>query len=149
MSVATLLGVPTDAQERETAHMIIGVDFDGTIVENIYPNEGAPLPGAIETLKDLVERGHQIVLWTVRSGFDLDVAVATVAGHGVSLWGVNQNPSQQLWGTPAGPHRTAGGSPKAHCHIYIDDRALGAPLDDNGHIDWTDVRRMLEERGVL
>ena len=36
--------------------MIIGVAFDGTIVENVSPDDGTPLPGAIETLRDLVDR---------------------------------------------------------------------------------------------
>lgn len=47
--------------------MIIGIDFDGTIVPDCYP--GSPtsfLPGAEETLWALRNAGHILVLWTLR-----------------------------------------------------------------------------------
>ena len=47
---------------------IIGIDFDGTIVEHKYPEIGNPVPGALETMKDLIQQGHKIILWTMRSG---------------------------------------------------------------------------------
>ena len=46
---------------------IIGIDFDGTIVEHEYPLIGNPVPGALETMKDLIASGHKIILWTMRS----------------------------------------------------------------------------------
>ena len=44
--------------------MLIAVDFDGTIVENNYPEIGEERPFAIETLKMLIRDHHRIVLWT-------------------------------------------------------------------------------------
>ena len=134
---------------NQVAPMIIGIDFDGTIVASAYPDTGRPLPGAIATLRDLVACGHRLILWTVRAGPDLGPALSLLDEHGIELWGINQNPEQQLWGTPAAPEHTDGGSPKAHCHMYIDDRALGVPLDEDGHVDWTVVRRALIDRGAL
>ena len=97
--------------------LIIGVDFDGTIVEHQYPEIGPPVDGAIECLKECVDRGARLVLWTMRSGEGLDQAVAWLKEQGVTLWGVNANPETN-WTT----------SPKAYCHVYVDDAALGCPL---------------------
>ena len=46
--------------------MIIAVDFDGTIVEHRYPAIGKELPFATSTLRQLMEDGHRLILWTVR-----------------------------------------------------------------------------------
>ena len=51
---------------------IIAIDFDGTIVEHKYPAIGAPIKGAIDTIKELQARGHRIILWTMRSGRELE-----------------------------------------------------------------------------
>jgi len=48
--------------------LTIAVDFDGTIVENKYPQIGKPIIFALETLKKLQEEGHLLILWTYRSG---------------------------------------------------------------------------------
>ena len=45
--------------------MVIAVDFDGTIVEHEYPKIGRPIPFAIETLLQLQQDGHILILWTV------------------------------------------------------------------------------------
>ena len=58
-----------------TEHLIIAVDFDGTIVEDAYPQIGKPIIFAFETLKKLQEKGHRLILWTYRSGSKLDEAV--------------------------------------------------------------------------
>lgn len=55
--------------------MTIAIDFDGTIVEHAYPEIGKPIPFAIETLKQLIKDGHQLILWTVREGDLLNDAV--------------------------------------------------------------------------
>jgi len=111
--------------------MIIGVDFDGTIVEHMYPALGPPVPGAIEKMLLWQEQGHQLILWTMRHGFELELAVSYLTAHGIKLYGVNENPHQKSWTQ----------SPKAHCHVYIDDAAYGCPLMDANHtqrpmVDW-------------
>jgi hydroxymethylpyrimidine pyrophosphatase-like HAD family hydrolase len=98
--------------------MYIGVDFDGTIVDHAYPDIGEPVPGAIETMKMFQEQGHQLILWTMRSGEELQAAVDYLEKNGINLFGINNNPTQKSWTD----------SPKVYCHVYIDDAALGAPL---------------------
>ncbi len=130
--------------------LIIGVDFDGTIVEHKYPDIGKPVPGAIETLRECVALGARVVLWTMRSdtpgkdGPVLTHAVEFLRAHGVELFGVNSNPQQGDW-----TH-----SPKAYCHVYVDDAALGCPVTwregQRASVDWVAVRpqllKMIEQR---
>lgn len=98
--------------------LIVAVDFDGTIVEHEYPDIGAPVPGAIETMKELSAMGVKLILWTMRSGDELAAAVKYCEELGVDFFGINENPGQSSWTT----------SPKAYAHIYVDDAAAGCPM---------------------
>jgi len=69
----------------------IAVDFDGTLVENEYPDIGKPKLFAFETLKALQEKGFRLILWTVRSGKELDDAVAFCRSNGIEFYAVNRN----------------------------------------------------------
>ena len=55
--------------------MVIAVDFDGTIVEDAYPDIGEPKIFAFETLKEIQKARHQLILWTLREGEELEEAV--------------------------------------------------------------------------
>lgn len=75
--------------------MIIAVDFDGTIVENAYPDIGKPIPDAIKWLKRWQELGAKLVLWTARNdgrpdhGDVLTQALEFCKSHGIEFYGVN------------------------------------------------------------
>lgn len=115
--------------------MIIAVDFDGTCVDHRYPDVGADVPGAVESLREMVEAGASLILWTMRSGEPLQDAVRWFERHNIPLLGVNENPTQKAWTT----------SPKQYAHIYIDDAAFGCPLRDlprmgsRPAVDWSIV----------
>lgn len=116
------------------APIYIAVDFDGTCVRHEYPGVGPDVPGAVETLRRLVERGDKLILWTIRSGSHLEDAKLWFAERGLPLFGVNENPDQKSWST----------SPKVYAPIYIDDAALGAPLlravgGGRPYVDWDAV----------
>jgi hypothetical protein len=103
--------------------MYICVDFDGTIVDHRFPEIGPPVPGALEWLKKFQSAGAKLILFTMRSdggksGDSLTRAVNYLEENGISLYGVNKNPSQVHWTN----------SPKAYGHLYIDDAAFGCPL---------------------
>lgn len=128
--------------------MIIGVDFDGTCVEHKFPEVGPNVMDAVSVLKELVDKGHQIILWTMRSDNDrhprgLQDAVDWFEDHNIPLYGVNTNPTQSGWTL----------SPKAYCQIYIDDAALGCPLiypeNERPFVDWGKVRELLVEQKAL
>lgn len=119
--------------------LIIGVDFDGTIVEHEYPEVGDPIPGSVETLRECAKRGARLILWTMRSGNELLEAVRFLSDHSVPMFGINKNPEQH-WST----------SPKAYCHVYVDDAALGCPLTHGDGfagrrpmVDWSKVAPVL------
>jgi histidinol phosphatase-like enzyme len=47
---------------------IIAIDFDGTIVEDKYPEIGKPLLFAFDVMKKLQEKCYRVVLWNYRNG---------------------------------------------------------------------------------
>ena len=53
----------------------IAVDFDGTIVEHEYPGIGKEKLFAFQTLRELEKKGAMLILWTFRTGKELDEAV--------------------------------------------------------------------------
>ncbi|HQH41580.1 MAG TPA: hypothetical protein PK825_07550, partial [Bacteroidales bacterium] len=63
--------------------MKIAVDFDGTIVENKFPGIGREKIFAFRTLRELQRQGHQIILWTFRTGKQLEEAVEFCRRHGL------------------------------------------------------------------
>ena len=131
-----------DSSERMPKILcFIGIDFDGTMVEHKYPKLGEPIDEALEVVHDLMKAGHKIILYTMRSREGLAEAVEYLEEEGVELYGVNDNKTQHYWTK----------SPKIFCNIYIDDAALGCPLDhhDTGRptVDWYKVRELLVDQG--
>ena len=124
--------------------MIIAVDFDGTCVEHDYPNIGLDVEGAVATLRMLNQRGHRIILYTMRSGEKQEKAVKWFKDRKIALWAVNENPEQREWTS----------SPKPFADIYIDDSALGCPIMFIYGVrrpvgNWAKVREMLEYNDEL
>lgn len=131
-------------EEASLTNLNIAIDFDGTIVEHMFPKIGDPVPGAIRVIKKLQKAGHRIILFTMRSGEYLEEATKYLFDNGVYLYGENTNPTQSKWTD----------SPKAYAHIYIDDAALGCPLEIAGkynrpQVNWEEVEELLIARGVL
>ncbi len=110
--------------------MLIAVDFDGTIVEHAYPLIGKPIPFAIDVLKKLQEEGHDIVLWTYRTGDMLNEAVEYCRSKGLEFYAVNRMfPEEDFQeGMPR----------KIDADIFIDDKNLG------GLPDWGVIYRMIK-----
>lgn len=125
-------------------NIVIAVDFDGTCVTHDFPNEGRNI-GAPAVLKRLVDRGHKLVLFTMRSGATLETAIQWFLKNDIKLYGIQYNPDQALWTS----------SNKCYAQLYIDDAALGAPLmrdesiSERPFIDWSAVEKILEMDGVL
>ena len=123
--------------------LIIAIDFDGTCVTHEYPRVGRDI-GAVPVLRELAEK-HSLILWTMRSGTELEEAVAWFARQGIPLHAINGNPAQKSWTD----------SPKAYAELYIDDAALGCPLSpprspgERPYVDWRAVADLLAEKGVL
>lgn len=116
----------------------IAIDFDGTLAIHEYPKIGEELEGAIDTCKQLQRLGHKLILYTMRSGVELQQALDWCKERGLEFWGINENPNQKSWTQ----------SPKVYAHLYIDDAALGTPLkyykEHRPSVDWTKVKQYLE-----
>lgn len=118
---------------------IIAIDFDGTCVEHEYPSVGMDIEGAVETLRALNNKGHRLILFTMRSGEKLEKAIKWFKDRDIELWAVNENPEQKQWTE----------SPKVFADVYIDDAALGCPIMfidgvRRPVINWRKVREWLE-----
>lgn len=109
--------------------MVIAVDFDGTIVEDRYPDIGKAKLFAFETLKELQKRRHQLVLWTYRSGSRLDEAVEFCKKNGIEFYAVNQSYPEEHWDSRQ--------SRKINADLFIDDRNVG------GFPGWGEVLQMI------
>ena len=137
--------------------MIIAIDFDGTCVTHEFPKVGKDI-GAAPVLKRLVDKGHQLILFTMRSDKEgispvtnkiedggLSDAINWFKENEIPLYGIQTNPSQHTWTK----------SPKAYAQLYIDDAALGCPViynekySNRPFVYWDKVEEILERMGIL
>ena len=135
--------------------MLINVDFDGTVVTHEFPKVGRDI-GAVPILKKLVDNGHKLILFTMRSerpffnfnGTTRDVlqeAVDWFKEHDIPLHGINADPDQKNWTN----------SPKSYAQLMIDDTALGCPIkvdktmSQRPYVDWEKIEELLIEKGII
>ncbi len=110
-------------------HLIIAIDFDGTIVEDAYPGIGNARLFAFETLKQLQSDGHRLILWTYRNGRKLDEAVAFCMKNSIEFYAVNKNYPEETFEGKV--------SRKINADLFIDDRNIG------GMLGWGEIYRMI------
>ena len=108
----------------------IAVDFDGTIVEHKYPEIGKEVMFALQTLRTLQEQGHQLILWTYRSGKELDDAVEYCRRNGIVFYAVNASYPEEEFDEDYD-------SRKIDADIFIDDRNIG------GLLAWGEIYQMI------
>lgn len=130
--------------------MIIAIDFDGTCVTHAFPEIGKDV-GAVPVLKALVDKGHKLILYTMRDDrkykdhHPLNEAIRWFTDNGIKLYCFNSNPTQGTWSK----------SPKVFAHLYIDDAALGTPLkldkqlSERPFVDWEKVEQLLKEKEII
>lgn len=123
--------------------MTVAIDYDGSCVKHSYPEIGDDI-GAVPILKELVDKGHHLILYTMRSGETLNDAVNWFKKNNIPLYGINENKTQSIWTS----------SPKIYANLYIDDASLGCPLiypnnEDRPYIDWIKVRDWLKTNGII
>ncbi len=109
--------------------LIIAIDFDGTIVEDRYPDIGKPRLFAFETLRKLQEDGHRLILWTYRSGTTLKEAVAFCNKNGIEFYAVNKSYEEEKFDDTK--------SRKIYADLFIDDRNIG------GVLGWGEIYQMI------
>jgi len=107
----------------------IAIDFDGTIVEHEYPKIGKEKLFAFQTLKELEKLGVRLILWTFRTGKELDDAVNYCRLNGIEFYAVNKNYPEEVFDETV--------SRKIDADIYIDDKNIG------GFPGWSGVWQIL------
>lgn len=157
---------------------VIALDFDGTLTalapRGFYAKKDI---GSEAVLKELVARGHKLVLWTCRNNSrknpynyhlvggkwreetSLGEAIRWFSERDIPLAGVNSyEPGEKYIGKAA----------KILVDVLIDDTALGIPIKEDvvdvysirtgrkskhqrktKYVDWTAARSLLVEKGLL
>lgn len=113
-------------------HLIICIDFDGTIVKDNYPAIGTLLPRAKEAIQRIHEDGHTIIISTCRCGPYEEEAKAFLDREGIPYDFFNANDPDRI--------RVMGGKDprKISADLYIDDHNyLGSP------VDWPSIYRYI------
>jgi hydroxymethylpyrimidine pyrophosphatase-like HAD family hydrolase len=107
----------------------IAVDFDGTIVDHEFPAIGKEKLFAFQTLRELEKLGARLILWTFRTGKELDEAVEYCRKNGIEFYAVNKNYPEEIFDETV--------SRKIDADIYIDDKNIG------GFPGWSGVWQIL------
>lgn len=107
-----------DIMLRDMPPIIVAVDFDGTMVEDNFPNIGEPRDIMIEIqqMQRFCPQRVQFILWTCRNGKELANAVQYLSRSPIHMDAINENLPQVIeeWG---------GDTRKVYADLYCDDKA--------------------------
>ena len=101
--------------------MIIAVDFDGILCENVFPDISKPNYGIIIRIRQLIDQGQEVILWTSRVDNELQRAVEWCNDYGLHFCAVNENAPSNIE-----QYRTKypNGTRKVYADYYIDDHNI-------------------------
>lgn len=108
---------------------IIAVDFDGTLVQDKFPEIGEPIIGVWNRLRAEQITGSKIILWTCRNGRALEEAVRFATEYmGFHFDAINENLDEikVLYG---------GDTRKIFADEYWDDKAIPIGSDWYGELE--------------
>lgn len=101
--------------------MIVAVDFDGILCRDEFPGIGAPNYGMISLVREIIDAGHEVVLWTSRADDGLVEAVRWCEDRGLHFCAVNDNaPSNRA----AFESQYPNGTRKVYADVYLDDKSV-------------------------
>lgn len=101
--------------------MIIAVDFDGILCENEFPAIGKPHYRIIYQIRQLIDLGVEVILWTSRADGRLEEAVVWCEDYGLHFAAVNENAPSNIEQFKA---EHPNGTRKVYADYYIDDHNL-------------------------
>ena len=100
---------------------VIGIDFDGTIVYDAYPEIGEPIPGAIETINKWYNEGFWIVIHSCRAGeYEADMC-RWIYENKLDVHRINNNLDWRI-------EKYGGDTRKMSLDINIDDKNIGMQM---------------------
>lgn len=141
--------------------MKIYLDFDGTVVEHIYPQMGRSNFGSLEVVRKLQNAGHQIVLNTYRADCNNGTLEQAVKYLKEYAWMVTHPRNEDFELLPFEVLNEKIHPPLFNIdefiknkEIFIDDMSNGTPLKpaqmSNGFmVDWVELERIFVEKGIL
>jgi len=116
---------------------VYAIDFDGVLATSFYPNIGNPIQSNIDYVKDLKEKENTIILWTCRTGDELDNAVDWLKGNDLVFDYVNENTEENI-------DKYGDDTRKIVADFYIDDKNFSIPKTREEVIQ-TELRTMTTE----
>jgi len=113
---------PRKATKFSDLPKIVAVDFDGTLVEDEFPNIGQKDEYMFKVLKALKSNGVKLILWTSRNnceefGDTLQAAVDFCRENGLVFDAINEN-------LPEVQEYTGQDTRKVYADLYIDDKSV-------------------------
>jgi len=119
-------------------NLVFAIDFDGTIVEDKYPEIGKLRPGAKRVINKLYEKGHTIIIWTCRCNqnreiLDKEIMIDFLLLNKIKYHKINDNPDCVYFGC----------YPKIYYNYIIDDKQIG------GLPNWEKINNILRGAGIL
>lgn len=96
---------------------IIAIDFDGCICTNCWPDIGIPNWDIINEALEEQKNGACLILWTCRSGKELESAIAACRNWGIIFDFINENSNDRVDAWGANPR-------KIFADEYWDDLAI-------------------------
>ena len=109
-------------EQMATLPYIIAVDFDGTLVEDKFPDIGEVRKSVWDEVIRAQERGVKIILWTSRDNDRLKAAVEFCTERGLHFDAINDNLDECkiLFDND---------TRKVYANEYWDDKAIGSFCD--------------------
>jgi hypothetical protein len=115
----------------------VAIDFDGTLVEDKFPDIGKANLFALDFCRWCNDNNVALILWTCRTGFDLAEAIYWAKFFEIRFDEVNQNLPDWIESFKAYRPGVPADCRKVAADIYIDDKANG------GDIDWQKIKAQL------
>lgn len=117
---------------------IYAIDFDGTLAYTRFPEIISANDKMIAFVKTLKAMGHKVILWTSRTGRDLQDAVEWCRQQGLVFDSVNKPLPEQV-------ERWENDTRKIYADYYIDDRAVTLKEAENMMDQMLEIAGEMEE----
>lgn len=135
----------TTKEDFNSLPKIVAVDFDGTLVEDSFPEIGKPYTEMFDIMKYLRSSGVKVILWTSRNFHRnrdlLEEAIQFCKEQGLEFDAINENVRevQELTGED---------TRKVYADLYVDDKSihsLQSPLYwlNKVNLSWVDYMNYL------
>ena len=118
--------------------MIIAVDFDGILCSDQFPLIGKPNYNMISFIRELMDNGHEVVLWTSRVGDRLTEAVDWCGDRGLHFCQVNHM-------APSNAEKYDTNPRKVYADVYIDDHNPSFVFNANTEGYETAIKRTINK----